>query len=579
MAKRQKLTNSADETSLALLLSGDLVFTIPYFQRPYKWKPERLQQLERDILNLVDGSNDNHFLGAVIIHGRPSNPSDPIVYEVIDGQQRLTTLYLYLCAIVKTLCKYDHYDEAAGLFLKYLVINRHTSLITNAKLQSSKDDRKQLNRVLDDLTADQTLVGKLSSFKFKPLPAVGSDRGRLWNNYKAALRFLSNQAKLESVDRLRDIYSALLEQISVVQIDVFDPINGPKIFDSLNSRQEPMTTGDLVRNEIFSRVADENPDVVESLDQQFWQPFYEKFQQTEISSFDDYFFPFGLIKNPNLKKSEVYAYLRKEWQEIKEPAAIINDLATFQDAFLDLLYSTNRQNLDQELSLSVTRLSEISPTSTYPFLMQLLNAVQEGTVAREDGLAILDVIESFLVRRAVCGHEPTGLHAVFKRLWEDCDRQPTADKVRKKVREKKTVVWPSTEDVEECTATRPFYGSSITSFVLREFNRSLGGDQPNIEPWVEHVLPDTITDDWRQFFNDEEHTRMKDCLANLLPLSKPMNQGLGNGPYSVKRKVYSEDSSFKAARQFASENKNWTPADWKTRSEHLARWVTTRWPE
>src|ERR1700733_9105222 len=138
MAKWQKLTNSSDEKSLGSILSGDSVFTIPYFQRPYKWKPERLQQLERDILQLVDGLSDNHSLGAIIIHGRASNPADPKVYEVIDGQQRITTIYLYLCAVVKTLCTIGEYDEAVSLFLKYLVINRQTSLITNAKLQSSK---------------------------------------------------------------------------------------------------------------------------------------------------------------------------------------------------------------------------------------------------------------------------------------------------------------------------------------------------------------------------------------------------------------------------------------------------------
>ena len=54
------------------------------------------------------------FLGAIIIHGRPSNPSDPDVYEVIDGQQRITTIYLYLCAVVRTLCKYGEYGEAIG---------------------------------------------------------------------------------------------------------------------------------------------------------------------------------------------------------------------------------------------------------------------------------------------------------------------------------------------------------------------------------------------------------------------------------------------------------------------------------
>jgi uncharacterized protein with ParB-like and HNH nuclease domain len=577
MAKIQKLTNSADETNLSLMLSGDSVFTIPYFQRPYKWLPKRLEQLEQDILRLVDGTDDNHFLGAIIIHGRHSNPSDPDEYEVIDGQQRITTVFLYLCAIVKTLCRYKEYDEAVSLFLKYIVINRNTSLITNAKLHSSKDDRKQLNRVMLDVLGDVSFSAKLASFKYVPLPAVGSENGRLWKNYKSALRFLSTQTKQESVDRLRQIYGALLEQVSVVQIDVFDPINGPKIFDSLNSRQEPMTTGDLVRNEIFSRVADNDPKEVEGLDQRCWQPFYAKFKSGERSLFDDYFFPFGLTKDSNLKKSDVYAHLRNLWKDEKDPCEVIKDLEFFQDAFLDLENLTNLQNHPKPVASSIERLSRITPTSTYPFLMQLSNALKAGSVQNENGIEIIAVLESFLVRRAVCGHEPTGLHAVFKKLWGECGKNPDAKAVEAKIREHKTVVWPSGDDVRAAVKTRPIYGSSITNFLLVEWNRSLGGDHPEVIPWVEHVLPVTLSEEWKKSFTESQHEALKDRMANLLPLSTPMNQGLGNGAYLKKRNVYLEDSMFKAAREFAKENDKWSPEALEARSEKLADWVVQRW--
>lgn len=578
MASKKKLTNSADEASLSALLSGEAVFVIPYFQRPYKWTPKRLKQLEDDILRLVDDAEDNHFLGAVIIHGRPSNPADPDVYEVIDGQQRITTIYIYLCAVVKVLSNFKEYEEAASLFLKYLVINRQISLTTNAKLQSSKDNRKQLNRVINDVLEDTELHAKLQSFEFKPIPAVGSDSGHLYTNYKAALKFLSSQAKQENIDRIRAIYKALLERMSVVQIDVTDPTNGPKIFDSLNSRQEPMTTGDLVRNEIFRKVADQEPTVVESLDQQFWQPFYEKFKVNNTSLFDQYFFPFGLTKNPNLKKSDVYPYLRNHWVQEKQPAQIINDLATYQNSFLDLANGTNLLMNSAQVAAAVKRISEIIPTSTYPFLMQVLNGLKDESLTEKTGLAVLSVVESFLVRRAICGHEPTGLHSVFKGLWAECEGKPTAELVEIKIRERKTVVWPSTDDVKECARKRPLYGSSITKFVLIEWNRSLGGDQPNTLPWIEHILPTALSEAWKQDFSEKQHLEYKDRLANLLPLSQEMNQGLGNAPYTTKRVLYMEDAMFKAARQFAIENESWGVPQLEARAELLADWVVSRWP-
>jgi len=340
MPKPNRLTNNSDETDIATLLSGDTVFSIPYFQRAYKWKPERLKQLERDILGIVD-TGELHFLGAVILHGRHRNPSDPGLFEVIDGQQRITTLFLYIAATVRTLADLGKYAEASNLFLKYLVINRDTDLISNLKLHPGKEDRAQLNHVLSHLLSSKPLKEKLGSFSPKFLPSSGKDSGPLRNNYKAALRFLKSEYDQGGFDRVRSVYGTLLQSMSVVQIDVSDPTNGPKIFDSLNSRQEPMTIGDLVRNEIFSRVANEQPSNIEQIDEHYWQPFYKKFQQDGKNLFDLYFFPYGLIQNPNLMKSEVYNALHEQWRSITDPQTIIEDLGRYQDAFIDIACGTN----------------------------------------------------------------------------------------------------------------------------------------------------------------------------------------------------------------------------------------------
>ena len=340
-----------------------------------------------------------------------------------------------------------------------------------------------------------------------------------------------------------------------------------------------MTTGDLVRNEVFSRVADRPPAQVESLDEQYWQPFYKKFKSaTEQSSFDAYFFPYGLIKNPNLKKSDVYSHLQNHWKDEKSPASIIKDLASYQQAFLDLESGGNGLDLTKPLASAVERLSKVIPTSTYPFLMQLLNGLAAGDIQESNGLAMLDLLESFLVRRAVCGHEPTGLHAVFKGLWADCDGTPTADKIASSIRGHKTVTWPSTSEVKNCVIGRALYGSAITNYLLVEWNRDLGGDLPTSAPWIEHVLPDTLSEEWKLLFTEKQHEQLKDRFANLLPLSQPMNQGLGNAGYSIKQKKYADDSYFKAAREFAKEYGVWGPSEIEARSVLLGEWLVKRWP-
>lgn len=233
MPSGYRLTTNSSETDLDSLISGEKVFSIPYFQRAYKWEPKRLNQLTEDLLKLVDDPTTSHFLGAIIIHGRPSDPSDPKVYEIIDGQQRITTIFLFLCAITKIFSSKGESGEAAALFQKYLVINRDISLSSNSKMHSCKDDRGQLNSVFYELLADTAFKDRLPHFQFKPLQTPASDRGRLRNNFRAAVRFFEDQVEKEGIDRLRALYRALVQAVTLVQIDVTDPTNGQKIFDSL----------------------------------------------------------------------------------------------------------------------------------------------------------------------------------------------------------------------------------------------------------------------------------------------------------------------------------------------------------
>ena len=463
-------------------------------------------------------------------------------------------------------------------FDRLLVIGRETQLPSNIKLHSSKDDRGQLNRVFEELLSDSTLLEKLSGLKIKYLPTISEKNGTLYKNFKAALKFFKEQDEQGGRERIKDIYESLLNSLSVVQIDVMDPTNGPKIFDSLNSQQEPMTIGDLVRNEIFSRVADQHPNDIESLDHQYWQPFYKKFQQNGQNLFDAYFFPYGLIQDPNTRKSEVYSNLRNSWVKIWDPEKIIRALAKYQDAFIDIDCGTNLQKHPKNIAMGFKNIFEANnPTATYPFMMQLSNAIKEKTVGEDIALNILELLESFLVRRAVCGYEPTGLHAVFKRLWADCDGNLTHENVKKQIKSHKTVSWPGKDEVERSIKFRPLYGAGITRFLLLEYDKSLKGDHPQDIPWIEHVLPQNPDPEWFNYFTKDQHEKSVDLIANLIPLSEKMNIEVSNKPFKNKKIKFVNDSMFKSARTFAKIYTEWNPKNLAQRADILAEWAVKRW--
>ena len=572
-----KLTNNADEADISSLMGNDSIFSIPFFQRPYKWKPAKLTQLNVDLLSLVDEESDVHFLGAVIIHGLASKPAEAQVYEVIDGQQRLTTMYLYMCAVVRCLIEQNEQEEAANLFRKYLVTSINTGSRSNLTLHPCKEDQADLNAVIRELLGTKNFDKTVHGFTFTPLPEVHESKGRIAANYSLAKKFLRSQVAAGGVDRLRLIYTCLLQKMSVVQIDVQDPTNGPKIFDSLNSRQEPMTIGDLVRNDVFTRVAIDNPSEATTVEAHHWQPFYANFKIGEKNYFDDYFFPFGLIHEPNLRKSEVYTTLKKHWDG-KNPVEVIDELREYQDDFLELLSGAHKSKSPVEISKRLDRLRTAKvPSSTFPFIMRLTRAVKTEEIDISDAIEILNVLDSFLTRRAICGYEPTGLHAVFKRLWVDCDGVITPQQVAEKIAVHKTVAWPDDAEVMRNVKERATYGTAIAKYVLLQYEESLGGDKVGIDPWIEHVLPTTHNSAWASF-PTKEHDAAKDRLANLIPLSAAMNSSLGNGGYDKKRPRYLADSGFKSAREFANQNESWGPEDLAARSDLLAAWFINRWP-
>ena len=342
----RKLTNSTDETSIGSLFANDVIYGIPYFQRAYKWDDKNIGRFETDLESLLDYEETSHFLGAIIIFGKSTNPSDPAFYEVIDGQQRLTTCYLALIALAKTFSKFDVIDEAMGIYQRYLVITRKTSYITNAKLICCKEDRAGINNIFYDLTSNSEFLHKIQEVKneYKPMPNTGDAAGRSWKNYQLFCKFFENKykeyEKIQTGDGIRilkEFYEKLVNCMSVVQIVVKDPTDGPKIFDSLNSKQEPITIGDLVRNEVFAKYSNEEDDEIDRLDRDYWHPFYEKFKQKDNKSFDkvfeQYFFPYSLTLNHSIKKQEAFNYLRDQWAKIDDPIEIITSLMKYQNIF------------------------------------------------------------------------------------------------------------------------------------------------------------------------------------------------------------------------------------------------------
>ena len=583
----EKLTNNTDETTLLELFASPSIFEVPYFQRPYKWMPVKLRKFEKDLCRLADDVDvaGLHFLGAIIIQGQQSSPVIAKTYQVIDGQQRLTTVFIYLLAAVHTVIESDDISTAEALFRTYLTVSMRTGGKSNIKLHPSGQDRQDMNEVVNEVLLFKNFKDSLSEFNYVPLAVGTANRqGRITRNFKEAKKFFKNEFQQGGSDRVKSLYTSILQNMTIVQIDIKDALSGPKIFDSLNSAQEPMTVGELVKNDIFSRGETVIDNRVEELERDVWSPFYEKFGPVSNGQFDDYFFPYGLFFSSSVKKAEVYPQLRTKWTDVNmTPEQIIEELALIQADYLDLKNGTNSCGHPVGVQKAVRDLWRLGiPTTLYPFLLHISYACRTNEIEEDVALNLLRHCESFLVRRGAFGLEPSGLHAAFKGLWSEIKAEDPTDLPKAMmtcINRRSTVKWPTTDEFKNNLLTRPIYGSRVTPFILSEFNTSLGGDPVEGAFEVEHVLPQNPSNAWNGIFTDSEKEELCNTIGNLTLVTSRMNQEVSNSAYVVKREVFQNESRYKMTRDLAATFEDWTPGCIQQRAIEIAEWAISRWPQ
>jgi hypothetical protein len=572
------ITDSQDEQTLEEMLRDADQIHIPIFQRSYVWKQKQFDELCQDIRLLKDGVEESQFLGAIVTYERQRQHE--VVgrlraLAIVDGQQRLLTLYIFVMAIVEALAPLDE-EDAAEVVQEFLLLPSRRGLDTNTRVVPAYTDRSQFRVLWDRINTPRVLQEKLQNNPPRPPSPSGNGTGDLVTQYERILSYIRKSLPHESEEKisyLRELLGFVTRHLTFVHLQLKDASSATKIFERLNFRGVRVGIVDLVRNEVFSRVSDDPGEAIR-LFHDLWQPFEDKFDGHS----EGFFFPYCLIYNSNTKKSEIFNQLRAMWND-RTPEEIVAHMVPLQTPYMSI-ESTSIVPGSEAMSAQILRLRRLRrPSVTYPFLMRLLNAFDIGEKNEEETLSVLQGVETFLVRRAIVGYEPTGLHALFKGLWEELDEFTPAG-LAAVVRGKPTIQWPTDGETQAAVLTRSLAKSKICGFLLQEYDRHLPGDVVTEEPSIEHVLPQSYDPNgpWAALFTREQHKNLKDTLANIIPLSVPLNSSLQASEFSAKRERYRSESMFVTPRNLAENYDEWTPETIAARAAVLAMWVLETWP-
>lgn len=575
--KAYKVTDNTNEMSFHELFSQSTQVRIPLFQREYVWTEKQLTRLIDEIDIVVEGEDTNRFLGAVIAVRREANPAAPQPFEIVDGQQRLTTLFLFVLAAAYVAAKSGDENYAIGLINSNLAIDWWRDGV-NTKLVSSYADQGQFVAAFSQITKLGNLADSIGP-KIKLPPKIGRDTGRLFSQFLRIRKKLTDRLEKRGADHFKAMVSTAQTKLTFVFILLKDASNATTVFEGLNDPGIPIGIGDLVRNEVFSKVSDD-AETAQFVHQNTWLPFRERLGE----HFDDYFFPFGIVQDPTIRQADLFRGLRKLWSVADDPKEIIVHLEAYITPYLALAAGEYSDFHSTEIRKAISRLRSCNlPSTTYPFLMRVIKAVEEGKLELNNAISTLEALESFLVRRAITGIEPSGLLVFFRTAWELMDGKPSWQGFTEALKRRTTIEWPNDDRVKSAILSRRIYRVGIKNFLLAEYDKSLGADVPKDSPWVEHVLPQSITEAWRHdaegnvLFSQESHENLVDTWGNLVCLSDSMNIELAQSSFAKKRAYFLDHSMYGSARQLAAENDHWTPDHILARSAKIGDWAVKRW--
>lgn len=558
------------------LFSASARYKAPVFQRFYMWGETELTQLIEDI-ELADPSI-GQFLGAIVLKdmGSESGPASPTVYLLIDGQQRLTTLYILLLAMASVAAKFKKKDNVEFIWNNYLVEKSSSAYLGWPKLVPTLQDRHTFYDILE--SALPKAAWNFTSDPPDKKPRTSKTLENQWKRMQnhVAESVISSNGKFDRVafDRM---LGAIKKSLRVINITLESNDDANAIFSRLNSRGVPLELSDLVRNEVFSKFGPGEGAKADKWFHKEWQPFEKTIPSDDLSAF----FPVYayIILKGKVTKSAAFVALQGKWKK-ESPAAILADLKRYSPFFSSLSLFKPIDTLPSVMNGQMERFSRMPRSRvTWPFIIETLRAVQNSKLSKQDASRSLHMVESFLVRRALTGKEPTGLHAVFKVLWEKTRGAP--DEVRDNITTA-TIHSPSDKELTEFLAKQRSDTRVILGFILeeheRDFTRANKFDPaPQHAATIEHILPQNLGGDWKQDFTAVQHDACVGLLGNLVSLTEKQNKSVQDDPWAEKRKRY-KGSNFKSTADL-HDKPVWTEAQIRERTTALTKWIISRWPD
>ncbi|MEO9249125.1 DUF262 domain-containing protein [Citricoccus nitrophenolicus] len=574
---------------------------VPLFQRPYVWEQEeQWAPLWSDIRRLIEVrlrdplSTATHFLGAVVVQAHDGQLGSMQASNIIDGQQRLTTLQVVMDAAASVL-------ESAGLDtlagqLESLTHNQATFVPpgeSRLKIRHTNRDHAAFDEVMDAEPPVDHEHLKHASSKITRAHAYFTEAVATW---------LGDPEDEAHPARTKALVAVLTSGLQLVAINLTATENSQEIFETLNARGTPLTAADLIKNFVFQRLAADGADTRRAYVEDW--PFDTKFWETEVSvgryrvSRSSLFLNQWLASrlgeeiSPQQTFTRFKAYVEHDaGQKMGDLLPTIKRQADTYESWTVAADDKDRQLTAVEMSIYRMKASELELLK--PLLIWLHEPERDLPSDVIDG--VVAVAESWIMRRMFLRLTTSDLGRVVAeiiRIHGDAPAIELVDRVRGHLARLNvsSTYWPGDDEIRAAltdeAAYRRFKVARLRLFleaIENDFRRGTNQPQaPRRSYPIEHVLPQKWQDNWPVHGLEAEIERGAHVhrLGNLTLLTSSLNSKVSNSAWNVKREALREHDTLLLNSRLLSQTdeSGWSEDTIDARSGQLIDVLLKVWP-
>lgn len=560
-------TLSADEKTIKdfLEVSQKQKILIPEYQRPYSWEEVHISTLFENLVEFtqkksIDKSQESYFLGTVVYFVNKDNKR-----EIIDGQQRLTSLLLFLRVIYEKLSQSEIKSEKGTNFL-----NQIEPLIWVKDELTGQADKNSIV-INSEVISDEQNVSLHNILK------TGKTENNAKDNYsknyelfaKLYDEFLANNS---DPDAIFHFINNLLNYTIIIPIEADKKDTALTIFSTLNDRGKPLSDSDIFKAEIYKNLDnDKQKEFIEK-----WQKIQEKADNADIGMSNLFYMYMFYLRAKNNDKKSTTPKLRTYLSENKYSKLKDNDLLKNLEQILNLLkFNEDLKNIDNENwsnNIQIKQMFEMlklldNEWWKYPTIIYYLSHKDKENFEN----LFLNFLRKLFVnifQRYSIEHTINSLKSpVLKLNVEILDKtQPTFEFKQIDGHEEKTL---------EIKIKQPHANLRKALVAFLAYNEE---KQKELLPekWeLEHIFPQK----WQKTYIEQTVKWLPEkieeylwCIGNLIPLSKKTNIEASNKYFDAKKEIYKE-SEVAIAQKIAETYNDWKPDNIIQRNSEIYQFV------